>query len=86
MKRHRLAKLLGAALLLLSATACGGGSTCGNCKTGSNYCRDPGGNGADLCCPASTPYYCANDNLCHGDVFFSCSSGKVFCSTEYTCS
>lgn len=73
------------AFLVLAAAAACGGSDCGNCNTGSNYCRDPGGGGADLCCPTNSPYYCAADNGCHSDPFFSCASGKVFCSTEYTC-
>lgn len=75
------------ALLLSLAAACGGSGsqTCGNCQSGSNYCRDPGGNGANLCCPATTPYYCAADNICHGDVFFSCPTGKIFCSSQYNC-
>jgi hypothetical protein len=72
-------------VLLLSLTAACGGSTCGTCQAGSNYCRDPGGGGADLCCPASSPYYCKADNGCHADVFFSCSTGKVFCSSQYNC-
>lgn len=75
-----------ALLLSMSAAACGGSSSnCGHCQTGSNYCRDPGGNGADLCCGANTPYYCATDNACHGDVFFSCPSGKIFCSSQNNC-
>lgn len=70
-----------AVLALLFTAGCGGGGS--SCKTGYAYCQDPGGNGADLCCPVSSPYYCAVDNRCHPDVFFSCSTGKVFCSTEY---
>jgi hypothetical protein len=68
------------ALLVLGA-ACGGAGP--HCQSGYAYCMDPGGNGADLCCPVNSPYYCASDNLCHSDVFFSCSTGKVFCSTNY---
>jgi hypothetical protein len=78
-------KIFGVLLTALLLAGCGGDETCGNCQVNNSYCRDPGGNGADLCCPTSTPYYCASDNLCHGTVFFSCSSGKVFCSTEYNC-
>ncbi len=74
-----------AVLAVLLSAACGSADTCGHCNTGSVYCRDPGGGGADLCCPASTPYYCASDTYCHSSVLFSCPSGKVFCSTEYTC-
>lgn len=75
---------------ILTALACGAlagcaASTCGNCQANNYYCRDPGGNGADLCCPSSTPYYCATGNACHSDPFFSCPTGKIFCSVEYTC-
>lgn len=79
--------LVKAALLFLPlwlAAACGG-STCGNCRANYNYCRDPGGGGADLCCPTASPYYCAADNGCHADPFFSCPSGKVFCSSQNNC-
>jgi hypothetical protein len=76
----------GAFAALLAAcfftAACGDGAT-SRCSTGYAYCRDPGGNGADLCCPVASPYYCATDNGCHSTVFFTCASGKVFCSTEY---
>jgi hypothetical protein len=78
-------KVCFAALVLCMAAACSSASTCGTCNTGNNYCRDPGGNGADLCCSVNFPYYCATDNACHSDVFFSCPSGKVFCSSEWNC-
>ena len=71
---------------LLGLAACGkDATTCGHCQAGSNYCRDPGGNGADLCCTSAAPYYCASDNQCHGDPFFSCPTGKIFCSSENNC-
>ncbi len=78
-------KALVAAFAVCTLAACGG-SNCGTCQVANNYyCRDPGGNGADLCCPSSTPYYCASDNACHGDPFFSCPTGKIFCSVENNC-
>ena len=75
-------RLLVVLALVLSACA---GDDCGSCSAGHSYCRDPGGNGADLCCPSNSPYYCKADNGCHPDPLFSCATGKVFCSTEYTC-
>jgi hypothetical protein len=80
LKIHRAAL---AALLIACCLAAGCGGSAPKCNTGFNYCLDPGGNGADLCCPVSAPYYCAADNRCHPDVFFSCATGKVFCSSEY---
>jgi hypothetical protein len=85
MLKHVFRGAFAALVVTCLFTAACGGSTCGNCNTGNNYCRDPGGHGPDLCCPVSTPYYCGTDNLCHGSVFFSCPSGKIFCSVEWTC-
>jgi hypothetical protein len=49
------------------------------------YCRDPGGNGPDLCCPVGSQYYCADTAplSCHPNPLFSCPSGKIFCSTDW---
>ena len=71
--------------VLLNA-ACGGGGGGSICsKSGSANCLDPGGNGYDLCCPQGNQIYCKADNGCHAssDPFFSCSTGKTFCSCEW---
>jgi hypothetical protein len=74
--------VLGAVVAAGLAVAASKAKTGGKCDAGFSFCKNPGGGGADKCCPTASPYYCAADNGCRDDPFFSCPSGKIFCSTE----
>lgn len=54
---------------------CGGG-----CKSGYGCCYKSG-----LCCPGSTPHYCANTNRCYQyftEAQNACGSSYEICGTE----
>jgi hypothetical protein len=74
--------VVGAVVAAGLAVAASKAKSGGKCDAGFSFCQNPGGGGADKCCPTASPYYCAADNGCRSDPFFSCSSGKIFCSTE----
>ena len=84
MKKSAGFKVMVITLLGLMTLSCGSGSSC---KSGYNYCMDPGGNGIDTCCPATAPVYCVNKKGCIPIDSITFSDGscgtKYFCSSEY---